>query len=119
MHEDSIDPRKMYNPSAKADLQKLIMDGSRVKLDYEKDGEPLELKGDQLGQNRHFIALYLTGYGYEKQWLGRGEGKNKVEAGNWAATEAMHGESKGIVQECAEKLKALREERKAKQMEAA
>lgn len=95
------------------------MDGARTKLEYEKYQDPIELKGDKLGQNRHFIALHLTGYGYEKQLLGRGEGKNKVEAGNWAAIEAMYGEAKGIVQECAEKLKALREDRKAQQAESA
>ncbi|KAK5166186.1 uncharacterized protein LTR77_008447 [Saxophila tyrrhenica] len=113
-HSDyKADARKMYDPAAKAELQKRVLDNG-VKLGYEVDRPPLELKGDQLGQNRHFIALYLTGYGYERRLLGKGEGKNKVEAGNWAATDAMHGESKGIVEECAEKLKLIKKERAEK-----
>ena len=70
------------------------------KLFYETYQDSIELKGDKLGQTRHFIAVYLTGYGYEKKLLGKGEGKNKVEAGNWAAIEAMYGDSKDLVDEC-------------------
>jgi ribonuclease-3 len=75
------------------------------------------------GQNRHFIAVHLTGYGYEKKLLGQGEGKNKVEAGNWAAIEAMYGESKAIVDECEQKLIVMKEhkkqEKEAREMAAA
>jgi ribonuclease-3 len=99
----TADPSKTYNPTAKADLQRLIM-SQNTKLEYEAYKPMLELKGDKIGQNRHFIAVYLTGYGYEKLLLGKGEGKNKVEAGNWAATEAVYGEKKGLVEECAGKL---------------
>jgi ribonuclease-3 len=116
-HHDDADPRTVYNPAAKADLQKRILSHA-VTLSYERYKDTVELKGDQLGQNRHFIALYLTGYGYERKVLGKGEGKSKVEAGNWAATEAMFGEAKGIVDECEEKLKEMKakkaEERAAK-----
>ena len=111
----TADPLSVYNPTAKQDLQKRI-GGPGIKLSYETWKDTVELKGDQLGQNRHFIALYLTGYGYDRKLLGQGEGKNKVEAGNWAATEAMHGECKSIVDECERKLLARREERdRAKQ----
>ncbi|KAK4548545.1 hypothetical protein LTR36_009455 [Oleoguttula mirabilis] len=103
---------KTYNPTAKAELQKRLLSGPGAKLQYEPYQKSVELKGDQLGQNRHFIGVYLTGYGYEKKLLGKGEGKNKVEAGNWAATEAMHGEAKGLVDECEEKLKVARDERR-------
>ena len=55
--------------------------------------------------------------------LGKGDGKNKVEAGNWAAIEAMHGESKAIVDEREQKLGEMKErkkqEREAKEMAAA
>jgi ribonuclease III len=101
---------KVYNPNAKADLQKRIFGGQDTKLSYEKYRDSVELKGAQLGQNRHFIALYLTGYGYERKLLGKGEGANKVEAGNWAAQQAMFGEAKSIVDECEEKLKLRKEE---------
>ncbi|KAK5134908.1 hypothetical protein LTR08_005998 [Meristemomyces frigidus] len=99
----------VYNPTAKAELQRRLLGGAGVKLEYEPYQKSLELKGDQLGQNRHFIAVYLTGYGYVRYVLGKGEGKNKVEAGNWAAVVAMHGGAKGFVDECEGKLGAVRE----------
>ena len=115
-HADSADPRTVYNPAGKIELQKRIMRSSQVKLFYEPYQASIELKGDQLGQNRHFIAVYLTGYGYDRYMLGKGEGKNKVEAGNWAATEAMYGESKAIVEECERQVKEIQEKRKAAEM---
>ena len=120
--DDKADPRMTYSPTAKADLQKRIQ-AYDAKLIYAPYKASVELKGDQLGQNKHFIAVHLTGYGYEKKLLGQGEGKNKVEAGNWAAIEAMHGESKAIVDECEQKLGVMKErkkqEREAKEMAAA
>ena len=110
--EHAVDLSKVYSPTAKQELQKRILGSSDIRLSYETYKDSIELKGDQLGQNRHFIALYLTGYGYERKLLGKGEGKNKVEAGNWAATEAMHGKCKDIVEECEKKLQVMKEERK-------
>jgi len=105
----------IYSPTAKADLQQRIM-GQGVKILYEPSKPSIELKGDKLGQNRHFIAVYLSGYGCEKKFLGEGEGANKAEAGNWAAIQAMHGEYQELVDECAAKLQVIREEkRKAKE----
>jgi len=115
---DLEDPLKIYNPAAKAELQKKILSGPGVKLEYEAYKPSEELKGDLLGQNRHYIAVYFTGYGYTRRLLGKGEGRNKVEAGNWAAIEAMHGEARPVVEECAAKLEAIRE-RKRKEREAA
>lgn len=114
----SADPLSSYNPEAKAQLQKRILSGSEVKLDYERYADSIELKGAQLGQNKHFIAVYLTGYGYEKKLLGKGEGRNKVEAGNWAAQRAMFGESKAIVEECEAKMLERREKRKKEREDA-
>ncbi|KAK3070441.1 hypothetical protein LTR53_010458 [Teratosphaeriaceae sp. CCFEE 6253] len=112
-HADTgTDQSKTYNPAAKAELQKLVLGGQGVKLVYEAYQSSVELKGDRLGQNQHFIAVYLSGYGLERKVLGRGEGKNKVEAGNWAAQEAMFGEGKGTVEECAKKLAAIKEEKR-------
>ena len=77
MHDEAkVDLVKVYNPTAKQELQKRILAPQDVRLSYETYKDSVELKGDQLGQNRHFIALYLTGYGYERKLLGRGEGKN-------------------------------------------
>ncbi|KAK3638451.1 hypothetical protein LTR56_013091 [Elasticomyces elasticus] len=119
LHDDGkdVDQSKIYNPAAKGELQKKLLGGSGVKLDYEKVRESVELKGDQLGQNRHFIGVYLTGYGYTKKLLGTGEGKNKVEAGNWAAQEAMYGENKSIVDECSKQMEAIKEQRRKEREE--
>lgn len=106
------DPRTSYDPDAKPLLQKRIMGGSDVKLSYEQDKPMRELKGDKLGQNLWSIALYLTGFGYERKLLGKGEGKNKSEAGNWAAIEAMYGDGKAIVDECEEKMNQRKEEKR-------
>ncbi|KAI7620300.1 hypothetical protein KC319_g18735, partial [Hortaea werneckii] len=108
---NSPDPLNIYNPTAKADLQKKIV-GAKVKLEYLPYRDSVELKGDQLGQNRHYIAVYLTGFGYERKLLGRGEGKNKVEAGNWAAQEAMFGQERDVVRKCEEELRVAREEKR-------
>lgn len=114
--DGTADPLKTYSPTAKADLQQRIM-GPDVKLLYEASKPSVELKGDKLGQNRHWIAVYITGYGCEKKFLGEGEGANKAEAGNWAAIRAMHGESKELVDEWAEKLRVSREKRKKEREE--
>jgi ribonuclease-3 len=113
---DEADPKTEYSPTAKADLQQRIQ-GYDAKLVYAPYKASVELKGDQLGQNRHFIALHLTGYGYENKLLGKGEGKNKVEAGNWAAIEAMHGENKAIVEDCEQKLAVIKETKKKEKAE--
>nr|OQO28649.1 hypothetical protein B0A51_04859 [Rachicladosporium sp. CCFEE 5018] len=118
-HASDSDPKTIYDPTAKATLQKRIQSAD-AKLIYEPYKTMQELKGDQLGQNRHFIAVYLTGYGFERKCLGKGVGKNKVEAGNWAATEAMWGECKGVVDECEAKLGVVKEaRRRAKEEEEA
>jgi len=113
---DGADPKTEYSPTAKADLQRRIQ-GYDAKLVYAPYKASVELKGDQLGQNRHFIALHLTGYGYENKLLGRGEGKNKVEAGNWAAIEAMHGGNKAVVEDCEQKLAVIKEAKKKEKLE--
>lgn len=108
---EPTNPRTTFDPKAKEVLQKRI-GYKNVKLEYVVDRPSVELKGDQLGQNRHFVALYLTGYGHEKKLLGKGEGRSKTEAGQWAAIEAMYGDMKDVVSEFEAKAKAMREMRK-------
>ncbi|KAK0285597.1 hypothetical protein LTR35_004937 [Friedmanniomyces endolithicus] len=115
--EGGVDPLRTYNTAGKAELQRMLLGGARVKLEYEVYQRGVELKGDQLGQNKHFIAVYLTGYGYVRKLLGKGEGKNKVEAGNWAAQEAMYGECKGVVEECARQMAETKEKRRKEREE--
>lgn len=106
--------RTTYDPNAKATLQKRIYHQPLIRLFYETDRPTIELKGDQKGQNVHFIALYVEEtttaasatttdeevHGTKKRYLlAKGQGKNKVEAGNWAAVEAMYGPMRQRVEE--------------------
>lgn len=111
--------RTTYDPNAKATLQKRIYHQPLIRLFYETDRPTIELKGDQKGQNVHFIALYVEEtttattttttataaadeevHGTKKRYLlAKGQGKNKVEAGNWAAVEAMYGPMRSRVEE--------------------
>lgn len=104
--------RTTYDPNAKATLQKRIYHQPLIRLFYETDRPTIELKGDQKGQNVHFIALYVEEeasaidndndeevHEKNKFLLAKGHGKNKVEAGNWAAVEAMYGPMRQRVEE--------------------
>lgn len=108
--------RTTYDPNAKATLQKRIYHQPLIRLFYETDRPTIELKGDQKGQNVHFIALYVEEeasasptttaaadeklHGTKRRYLlAKGQGKNKVEAGNWAAVEAMYGPMRQRVEE--------------------
>lgn len=121
--DDNIRLRTTYDPNAKATLQKRIYHQPLIRLFYETDRPTIELKGDQKGQNVHFIALYVEEeasaspttttttttttvaadeevHGTKRRYLlAKGQGKNKVEAGNWAAVEAMYGPMRQRVEE--------------------
>ncbi|KAI5364928.1 Putative ribonuclease III domain-containing protein [Septoria linicola] len=109
------DPSTVYDVEAKPKLQKRLCAAGLVRLHYDTDRPTVELKGDQLGQNVHFIALYVESahFGIDKRLLAKGEGKNKVEAGNWAAIKAMYGSAtKDVVNDLEQKVVAERERRK-------
>lgn len=57
-----------------------------VKLEYLDERPMQQLKG---GQETYFIGAFLTGWGYERQLLGRGRGLSKRGAGNLAAEDAL------------------------------
>lgn len=106
--DDNTRLRTTYDPNAKATLQKRIYHQPLIRLFYETDRPTIELKGDQKGQNVHFIALYVEEEASatttdenisKKTLLAKGQGKNKVEAGNWAAVEAMYGPMRQRVEE--------------------
>ncbi|CAK3828125.1 hypothetical protein D0862_00413 [Lecanosticta acicola] len=119
VHAQDGDPKRRYDPEAKNTLQRRVGNGTNgVKVEYEQYAPMQELKGDKKGQNRFFIAVYLTGHGYHKHLLGKGEGKSKVEAGIWAAMEAMHGDSKDVVDACEQKVQQGKAARAAAAQEA-
>ncbi|KAJ5907984.1 hypothetical protein N7495_000666 [Penicillium taxi] len=74
-----------YELHSKQELAaKVLMKG--VKLDYLEE-RPFKQNND--GTQLHFIGVYLTGYGWNKKHLGSGQGLNKAEAGEEAASNAF------------------------------
>ncbi|CAG7967227.1 unnamed protein product [Penicillium olsonii] len=74
---------------AKEALAKKIM-GKNVKLDYIEVRPSIQHKG---GTQTFFIAVYLTGWGWNKRLLGSGQGLNKAAAGDEAAKEVLQNDS--------------------------
>ena len=67
--------------------------GKGVKLDYLEERPMLKGKGIET----YFIGVYLTGWGYENQLLGSGQGLSKKAAGMEAAQKAL--ENKTLISE--------------------
>ncbi|GAB7343669.1 hypothetical protein MBLNU457_1658t1 [Dothideomycetes sp. NU457] len=96
-----------YDPNAKGVLQKRIAN-NKIKLEYLEDKPSVQ----ETKQNRrYFVALYLTGWGYEKRLLGKGDGVSKAEAGNRAAMQALSRE-KTVVEDCERQFNEVKERRK-------
>lgn len=76
----------MLNMNAKVQLSTKIV-GKGVKVTYRDEKEPERNKKD--GKILFHIGVYISGWGYENAHLGSGQGWNKNEAGNRAATQAM------------------------------
>ncbi|RMJ22405.1 ribonuclease [Aspergillus sp. HF37] len=70
---------------AKETLAKKIM-GKGIKLKYVEERPHVTLEG---GKETFFIGVYLTGWGWNSQHLGSGQGLSKAIAGNQAATHAL------------------------------
>ena len=71
---------------AKNELSRKI-GGRNTVLEY-RDERPPEKIRDQ-GKIIFHVALYLNGWNWENQYLGRGSGLNKQDAGAMAAAEAL------------------------------
>jgi ribonuclease-3 len=91
------------NPRARDDLQKmLVMQGVEVRYREER---PMVM---ERGQQKYFLGAYLTGWGYEDEWLGSGEGQKKAQACIAAATDAIKRETAAF-QDAVRKKKELME----------
>ena len=74
------------NVDAKQDLsRKVVSKGIRIDYRDVNSHETINVKG----KISYHIAVYLTGWGWENQYLGSGKGCNKKEAGARAAMEAL------------------------------
>ena len=94
----------------KSELAKLIM-APGVRINYVEEKRVAQ-KGK--GLETYFMGVYLTGWGFENQLLGRGSGLNKVTAGDEAAKAAT--ENKDIISQAVRKrqewLRTREEQRK-------
>jgi ribonuclease-3 len=70
--------------SKEALAQKIM--GKNVKLEYVEERPSIQLKG---GTQTFFIALYLTGWGWSRRFLGSGQGLSKAAAGDDAANKVL------------------------------
>ncbi|KAJ5512976.1 hypothetical protein N7463_002528 [Penicillium fimorum] len=70
---------------SKEALARRIM-GKGVKLEYLEERPSIQQKG---GTQTFFVALYLTGWGWNKRFLGSGQGLSKAAAGDEAAKKTL------------------------------
>lgn len=87
----TIDSLAASNPTApstqhKVELAKKIA-GPRVKINYTDEKAPIIHKGQ--GVETYFIGAYLTGWGWDNQFLGSGKGLSRTAAGQEAAAAAL------------------------------
>ncbi|KAI9815679.1 MAG: hypothetical protein M1827_002075 [Pycnora praestabilis] len=71
--------------NGKQELAKKVM-GRNILISYIDEGQE-NIKKE--GKIHFYVGVYLTGWGWQNQWLGSGKGLSKGEAGNQAAFEAL------------------------------
>lgn len=71
---------------SKEDLARAVL-VKGIKLNYVNEKSPVQIKSR--GLTTYFMGVYLTGWGYDNQHLGSGEGPSKTEAGQAAAKNAL------------------------------
>lgn len=109
----SFKEKIVENPASKNKLAALVVVND-TKLVYREERPMIYEQGTNL--QKYFMGVYLTGWGYEDEWLGSGEGQNKASASLAAAADAIRKNSE-IIQDAAKQkaeLVAKRREEKAK-----
>jgi ribonuclease-3 len=103
------------NPQAKDELSRLVVCRGAV-LQYREERDMLHESGVQ----KYFIGVYFTGWGYENEWLGSGEGRNKAQAGVYAAMDAIQQNNAALrtaMQKKQELVQQRKEEEQRKEVE--
>ncbi|EXJ57617.1 hypothetical protein A1O7_07966 [Cladophialophora yegresii CBS 114405] len=90
-------PKKTKEELAK----KILMKGT--KINYVDEKAPVVHYGQ--GREEYFVGVYFNGFAWENQYLGSGRGSSRVEAGLFAAAEAL--KNPLVDQIAREKTKAL------------
>ena len=75
------------SPKSKEELAKKIL-GRGVRIDYMDEKKPVIHHGR--GKETYYVGVYLTGWGWDNQYLGSGKGLSKVAAGQEAAAAALN-----------------------------
>ncbi|KAI9883620.1 MAG: hypothetical protein M1823_004608 [Watsoniomyces obsoletus] len=86
MEKAEYDSKVHVTPAVlpKQELAKILLT-QHSRLEYQEEKAPRAQKGTQT----FFVGVYFTGWGYNKLHLGSGQGRNKGEAGNQAASQAL------------------------------
>ncbi|KAJ4366987.1 hypothetical protein N0V83_007517 [Neocucurbitaria cava] len=97
------------NPQARDELNRLLI-VKDVKLNYREE-KPMTYDSGSI--QRYYMGVYLTGWGYQDEWLGSGEGQNKPQACVAAASAAIKSSPvvKSVAQQKAELLEVKRKQR--------
>ncbi|KAI8940744.1 hypothetical protein NX059_002009 [Plenodomus lindquistii] len=93
------------NPQARNELNKLVV-CKGVTLQFREE-KPMTFDTGSI--QRYYIGIYLTGWGYEDEWIGSGEGQNKAQASVAAATAAI--KDSAVVKDAAAKKAELMKEK--------
>ncbi len=87
--------KPVLNADSKVELnRKLHVNGGKVEYLEER---PMELDRSR-GQQKYYIGVYLTGWGYTRKLLGRASAQNKAQAGIYAAADAIK-KNKDLIEE--------------------
>lgn len=105
---DAVSTGPEASTRSKEELAKRIL-GKGVKIDYVDERKP-EIHYGQ-GTETYFVGVYLTGWGWENQYLGSGKGLSRVAAGQAAAAAAL--ENHPLIDEIIAKKAAFYEAKKA------
>lgn len=84
---DSVAARTPASDKSKVELSKRIA-GKGAKIDYIDEKPPIVHKGQ--GVETYFVGVYLTGWGWDNQFLGSGKGLSRNAAGQEAAAAAIN-----------------------------
>ncbi|KIX03512.1 uncharacterized protein Z518_07065 [Rhinocladiella mackenziei CBS 650.93] len=106
---EAITSKPEASSKSKEELAKKVL-GKGVRLNYEDEREPIIHYGQ--GRETYFVGVYLTGWGWENQYLGSGKGLSRNAAGQEAAAAAL--ENHPLIDEIIAKKTAFYAEAKKK-----
>ncbi|EHY54278.1 hypothetical protein HRR83_008143 [Exophiala dermatitidis] len=105
---EAVSAKPPPSTNSKNELARKIS-GAGIRINYVDERPPIIHYGK--GTETHFVGVYLTGWGWENQYLGSGKGLSKVEAGQAAAAAAL--DNHPLIDEIAAKRTAFYASKKA------